>query len=752
MNQVDPQTAPGTGSGRPGILHAMTTVETVDLSSPELYVNRELSLLEFHARVLEQAKDESMPLLERLRFLTISSTNLDEFFEIRVSGLKQQINYDLPRNEPDGMSATETLRRISVRAHALVDEQYRVLNDVVLPELAEAGIRVLKRSSWNDRQQRWIKRYFRSEVLPVLSPIGLDPAHPFPRVLNKSLNFVVGVRGNDAFGRSSGVAVVQVPRSLPRVISLPAKIADGANDYVLLSSIIHEHVNEVFPGMEVTSCDQFRVTRNSDLWVEEEEVDDLMRALQGELPRRHYGDAVRLEVADTCTDEMASFLLDLLRLGADDVYRVNGPVNLHRMAAIYGRAERPELKFAPFLPGVPELIEQGGQNIFETLRKGDVLLHHPYQSFGPVLELLRQAAADPKVLAIKQTVYRTDPDSLIVDALIDAARAGKEVTVVVELRARFDEAANIELANRLQEAGANVAYGVVGFKAHSKMLMVVRRESRRLRRYVHLGTGNYHTATAKVYTDIGFMTADPQIGEDVHQLFGQLTGLGKVRRTKKLLHSPFTLVSTLVERIQAETKNARAGEPARIVAKMNALSDPGIIRALYEASRAGVEIDLIVRGLCCLRPGVPGVSDNVRVRSIVGRFLEHSRVFYFLAGGEEVLLCSSADWMQRNFFRRIETCFPIEDRALAARLEEEVMDVYLADNVQTWECGADGTYTRRVPGSQAPRKAQEILLDLHGEPLRKPGQKRDGRVLRVTPSRRKKKRRKPPRGQDRRRA
>jgi len=718
----------------------MTAAE-IDLTSPEQYFNRELSLLEFHARVLEQSKDESMPLLERLRFLTISSTNLDEYFEIRVAGLKQQLNYDLPRNEPDGMSAAETLRAVSQRAHELVSEQYRVLNDVLLPALAEAGIRVLKRAEWNDRQQRWIKRFFRSEVLPVLSPIGLDPAHPFPRGLNKGLNFVVGVRGSDAFGRSSGVAIVQVPRSLPRVIALPEKIAGGKDDYVLLSSIIHDHIEQVFPGMEVNSCDQFRVTRNSDLWVEEEEVDDLMRALQGELPRRHYGDAVRLEVADSCTDEMVRRLLDLLKLGEDDAYRVNGLVNLHRMESIYEHAERPDLKFAPFLPGVPDRIERSS-DLFETLRRGDILLHHPYQAFGPVIEFLRQAASDPNVLAIKQTLYRTGPESPVVDALIDAARAGKEVTVVVELRARFDEAANIALATRLQDAGANVAYGVVGFKAHSKMLMVVRREARRLRRYVHLGTGNYHTHTARVYTDIGLMTSDAAIGEDVHQLFVQLTGLGKVRKTKKVLHSPFTLASTMVDLIAAETENARAGKPARIVAKMNSLSEPLIIRALYEASCAGVEIDLIVRGLCCLRPGVPGVSENIRVRSVVGRFLEHSRVFYFLAGGDELVFAASADWMQRNFHRRVETCFPIEDRALAARVKQEALDVYLQDNVQAWECGQDGKYVRSSPGNAAPRKAQETLLELHAEPLRKSATGPDGRVLRMPRSGPKQKRKK----------
>lgn len=680
------------------------------LSDSSLYVNRELSLLEFHARVLEQAKDESVPLLERLRFLTIASTNLDEFFEIRVSGLMQQIAHGLPRNEPDRMSASATMRKVSERAHALVREQYRVLNEILLPALEEEGIRVVKRGDWNERQRRWIKRFFRAEVLPVLSPIGIDPAHPFPRVLNKSLNFVVGVRGNDAFGRTTNVAVVQVPRSLPRVIELPDSIAGVPHDYVLLSSVIHEFVEEAFPGMEVTSCDQFRVTRNSDLWVEEEEVDDLMRALKGELPRRNYGDAVRLEVADTCEEHIARLLLDLLQLEPRDLYRANGPVNLNRMAAIYTRTERDSLKYKPFIPGTPARVEKGSSDLFEVLRNGDVLLHHPYEGFGTVLELLRQAASDPQVLAIKQTLYRTGTDSAVVDTLIEAARAGKEVTVVIELRARFDEAANIDLATRLQDAGASVAYGVVGFKTHAKMLLIVRRESRRLRRYVHLGTGNYHTATARAYTDIGFLTSDPILCEDVHALFVQLTGLGKVRATRKLLQAPFTLLETLTRLIEAEAANAKAGKPARIIAKMNSLSEPSLIRALYRASQAGVQVDLMVRGLCCLRPGVKGVSENIRVRSIVGRFLEHSRVFWFHAGGKQLVYCASADWMQRNLARRVEAAFPVEDPELSRRLLD-VLETYLADNDQAWECGPDGLYVRLRPGKSTPVRAQDVLLE-----------------------------------------
>jgi polyphosphate kinase len=681
-----------------------------NLRAPQLYLNRELSQLEFNARVLALAKDPSTPLLERLRFLTICSTNLDEFFEIRVAGLKQQQAVGAPRVEPDGMSTQETLRRIGERAHALVAEQYGFLNRELLPALEAEGLRLLERPSWSTQQQRWIRRYFQVEVLPVLTPVGLDPAHPFPRILNKSLNVVVSLEGEDAFGRGSGVAVVQVPRSLPRLIALPR--ADGApHEFVLLSSIVHEHIGEAFPGMRVTGCFQFRVTRNSDLWIDEEEADDLMRALKGELADRNFGDAVRLEVADTCTDSMAHFLLSTFGLELGDLYRVPGPVNLHRMVAIHELADRPELKYPAFLPRVRKRIEQGAGDLFAVLARGDVLLHHPFDSFAPVVDLVRQAASDAAVLAIKMTLYRTGADSPVVDALIEAARAGKEVTAVVELRARFDEADNIALATRLQQAGANVVYGVVGYKAHAKMLLIVRREGRRLRRYVHLGTGNYHTRTARSYTDIGLLTCNVEIGEDVHRLFMQLTGLGQVRRLQRIVQSPFSLHAKLLALIEFEAREARAGRTGRIVAKMNALSEPEIIQALYRASQAGVEIDLIVRGLCCLRPGVPGVSDRIRVRSIVGRFLEHTRIFYFHAAGEERCFCASADWMQRNLFRRVETCFPVEEQRLVQRLVGEGLEPYLADNAQSWILRADGVYERSQPGDRPRFAAQEVLLE-----------------------------------------
>ena len=680
-----------------------------DLQKPELFINRELSLLEFNRRVLEQAMDRDVPLLERLRFLSICSTNLDEFFEIRVAGLQQQVEFELDRAEADGLLPAQALRQISQTAQALVEEQYRCLNQEILPELADQGMRLLRRSFWTPKQKRWIKRYFMREVLPVLTPMGIDPSHPFPRVLSKGLCFAINVEGKDAFDRSSGVAVVQVPRSLPRLIRLPTELDGAEHAFVMLSSIIHEFVDELFPGMGVTGCYQFRVTRNSELWVDEEEIDNLLQALKGELPSRKFGEAVRLEVADTCSAEMAAFLLEKTGLCDQDLYRVRGPVNLHRLSAIYEMVERPDLKFRTFVPGTRRRLKNS-TDMFAAIRKRDVLLHHPYESLTPVVQLLQQAAEDPSVVAIKQTVYRTDADSPLVEALLDAAIAGKEVTAVIELRARFDEAANIDLATRLQEAGANVVYGIVGYKAHAKMVLIVRKEGDRLRRYVHLGTGNYHPGTARAYTDIGFLTCSRDVGRDVHKVFNQLTGLGKVDRLRSLLQAPFTLHKALIKEIEAETRNAKAGKPARIMARMNSLSEPQIIRSLYEASMAGVSVDLIVRGVCCLRPGVEGISDKIRVRSIVGRFLEHSRVFYFHANGEERVYCSSADWMQRNFFRRLEVCFPISDTRLRSRLINETLELYLADNQQAWELRSDGSYERVEKGKDGPCKVQSVLL------------------------------------------
>ena len=680
------------------------------LSNPELYINRELSFLEFHRRVLAQAKSEALPLLERLRFLCISSSVLDEFFEIRVSGLKQKQAYGAMQRGPDNMSPSEQMRHIRQTARELIDEQYVVLNELLLPALAAQNIRFLGKEDWDQRQQQWIKRYFSHELAPVMSPIGLDPAHPFPEPLNKSLAFIVTLEGKDAFGRNSGKAIVQAPRALPRVIRLPESCSAGPNEFVLLSSIIDVHVGDLFRGMKATGIYQFRVTRNSDLFVDEEEVDDLLRALEGELSSRRYGDAVRLEVAQNCPDELEAFLTAQFHLSRDDLYRCNGPVNLMRLAAVPDLVDRPDLKYPGFTPRVPERV-RAANDMFEAISRGDLLLHHPFESFAPFVEFLRQAARDPAVLSIRQTLYRTGADSVVVEALTDAANNGKEVMVVIELRARFDEAANIELANHLQRAGAQVVYGVVGHKAHAKMCMVIRREGRALKRYTHLGTGNYHTRTARLYTDYGLFTCDPDIGEDVQKVFQQLTAMGRAGRLKKLLQSPFTLHRSMLECIEREAENARAGKPAQVMAKMNALVEPSAIQALYRASQAGVKIDLIVRGICGLRPGVQGVSENIRVRSVVGRFLEHTRVFYFENDGQPKLFISSADWMGRNFFNRVEVCLPIADEALTRRVVKETFDNYLGDNCQAWLLQSDGAYKAATAPAGKRRSAQERLLE-----------------------------------------
>ncbi len=685
-------------------------MDITDLKNPTLYINRELSLLEFNRRVIEQAKDENLPLLERLRFLCIASTNLDEFFEIRVAGLKQQIKYGSVQTGADNLLPAEVMGRVSETAHQIVNEQYGVWNEMIIPALAKDKIRLLRRSQWKPKVSRWIQRYFNAEVLPILSPIGLDPAHPFPRVLNKNLYFIISLEGKDAFGRDSGLAIVQAPRSLPRVVQVPSNHSNGNHDFVMLSSIIHAHVKDLFPGMNVLGCYQFKVTRDSDLLIDDEEVDDLLRALEGELPSRRFSSAVRLEVADNCPDHLSDFLLQKFELEKDDLYRVSGPVNLGRLLAICDLVDRPELKFSGFTSDIPNRLLKN-TNIFEVLHNGDILLHHPFQSFAPVVDFLRQASNDPNVLSIKQTLYRTGADSAVVEALKDAARAGKEVTVVIELRARFDEEANIELASELQKAGAHVVYGVVGYKTHAKMILVVRREGRTLCRYVHLGTGNYHARTARLYTDYGLLTCDKAIGEDVNKLFHQLTGLGRAGKLKKLLQSPFTLQKGMLSYIEDEIKAANDGKKAWIVAKMNALVDPEIIMALYRASQAGVKVDLIIRGICCLRPDVKGVSENIHVRSIVGRFLEHTRVYYFYRGGEERVFCSSADWMTRNLHHRVEVCFPIEEKRTSDSVIAYGLLSYLSDNTQAWVLQSDGSYKRTKPGTQKSRSAQQHILD-----------------------------------------
>jgi polyphosphate kinase len=682
------------------------------LSDPKLYINRELSLLEFNWRVLEQAKDEATPLLERLNFLCISCSNLDEFFEVRVAGLIQKAELSSIRSEPDNVTPQESLAAISQRAHALVEEQYRVLNEAILPLLAEQGIRFIRRGDWTPTQHAWLRKYFEEELLPILSPMGLDPSHPFPRILNKSLNFIASLAGKDAFGRDIHLAIVQAPRALPRIIQIPqAGTGSGPNDFVFLSSIIHAFADDLFHGMKVRGLYQFRVTRNSDMYLDEEEIDDLLRAIEGELTSRNYGDEVRLEVAEHCPDGIIEFLLTQFGLTPDRLYKVNGPVNLSRTREVYDLIDRPELKYPFFASGLPKSLSFHKDDIFEAIRKQDILIHQPYESFSPVIELIRQAADDPQVVAIKQTLYRTGSNSPIVEALIRAARAGKEVTVVVELLARFDEKANISLANSLQEAGVQVVYGIVGYKTHAKMLLILRREGRKLRYYTHLGTGNYHSRTSRLYTDYGLFTSDRDLGEDVRRVFLQLTSLGKVSRLNKLLQSPFTLHSTLIKKIDRESEHARAGRQGRIVIKVNSVDEPQLIQALYRASIAGVKITLIVRGVCCLRPGVPGVSENIEVRSIIGRFLEHSRIYWFENGGDHEVYAASADFMKRNMFRRVETCFPIESKKLAERVRADI-DLYLRDNCQAWVLGTDGTYRRLAPEEgREPVHAQSALLE-----------------------------------------
>ena len=716
---------------------AIATAAPIPLRNKH-FLNREFQLLGFNRRVFAQALDKSVPVLERLKFLCILSSNLDEFFEIRVAGLKEQIKLRANVRGNDGRTPRETFRLVAQEAHALVADQYALLNAEMFPALARAGIHFLRRHQWNSRQQAWIKAYFFREVMPLLTPIGLDPAHPFPRVFNKSLNFAVELSGRDAFGRDSKRAIVQAPRVLPRVIKLPPEIAPGDNNFVFLSSILHQYVGELFAGMQVQGCSQFRVTRNSDLFVDEEEIKNLRLALQGELPQRHLGDAVRLEVVDACSPEMTQFLLAQFELTDTDLYRVNGPVNLVRLMSVVEEAGRPDLRFPPFVPGLPKPLGKvaKGADIFSVLRKQDILLHHPFESFAPVVEFIQSAARDPQVVAIKQTVYRIGTDSAIMETLIDAAKLGKEVTVVVELMARFEEQANLNWASRLEEVGAHVVYGVVGHKTHAKMALVVRREfddadakskaraKARLRRYVHLGTGNYHPGTARLYTDFGLMTVDEGICADVNDVFVQLTGLGRATKLAQVWQAPFTLHSGVMAAIEHEIKLARNGKRARIIAKMNSLVEPEVIRLLYRASNAGVSIDLIVRGMCTLRPGVAGLSENIRVRSIVGRFLEHSRIFYFRNGGagKEIVMLSSADWMERNFFRRIELCFPVKDGRLKKRVIAEGLTPYLNDNVQAWQMDENGGYLRLRPSrashtgraAKARVSAQEDLLRLLG--------------------------------------
>ncbi len=679
-----------------------------DLNSASFFINRHISMMQFNLRILEQALNEEYPLLERFLFLMIFNSNMDEFFEIRLAGLKRQISFSRETVSIDGMSPKDVLDTLSEQCKLATEKQYQILNEVLLPALQSQKIRVLNRQSWSPEVASWAEDYFRHQVMPVISPIGLDPAHPFPRLVNKSLNFIVSLEGKDAFGRDSGMAIVPAPRSLPRLVRVPDELCDDGDNFVLLSSLMHAHIDDLFNGMSATGCYQFRITRDADLDLNAAEVEDIARALRGELHSRRFGSAVRLEVDKHCPEELVSFLLDQYNLTENELYRVDGPVNLGRMMQLRQMLSRSELVFPSFIPSIPKSLRGSDHNILDSVRKEDILLYHPFQSFTPIIDLLRQAAKDAAVLSIKMTLYRTGSSSEVVDALAEAARAGKEVTVVIELRARFDEEDNLQLATHLQEAGAVVTYGVVGYKTHAKALLIVRRENQQLRRYVHLGTGNYHAGNARLYTDYSLLSADPDLSSDVHKIFQQLTGMGKAERIKTLFSAPFTLKKNLLRLIEEEAEAARQGKEAHIIIKVNALTEPKVITSLYEASIAGVKIDLIIRGMCCLRPGLEGVSENIRVRSIVGRFLEHSRVYYFHNASPRVF-CASADVMERNLMHRVEICFPILSGRLQARIRSDLQS-YLQDNCQSWEMQSDGSYLLNQPEKNQPRLSAQMEL------------------------------------------
>ena len=687
------------------------------------YINAESSLLEFNKRVLHAAKNLKSPLLERLKYLCISSSNLDEFFEVKMARLYEMQIDPAVRTKPDGITPKNAIAQLSEQVHKIVKDQYSTLNHILMPALEKEGIRFLRRNHWTDEHKKWVRNFFTNSLQPVLSPMGLDPSHPFPRLLNKSLNFIVSLEGKDAFGRSNGLAIVQVPRSLPRIIKLPPEATERDNDFVFLSSIIHSNVSILFPGMSVTGCHQFKITRNTNLLIDEEEVLDIKSALQGELSSQGYGGAIRLEVAEQCPKHMYQFLLDQHDMTEEQLYKVNGPVNLFRLNSVPDLANRPDLLFTPFSPkrlnkkktvqGAFKLLalKKEPKQLFEQIAQKDILLHLPYDSFAPVIDFLHTAAKDPDVLAIRMTLYRTGEDSAIIDALKKAAQNGKEVTAVVELRARFDEGNNILQANHLQDAGVNVVYGVVGYKTHAKMILIIRREKDKLKRYVHLGTGNYHHITSRFYTDFGVFSANTKLSEDISKVFQQLTSLGDTKDLNVLLQSPFTLKSGMIKRINREAENAKKGLPARIIAKMNGLEEKTIIDTLYKASQAGVKIDLIVRGICSLRPGMAGLSENIIVTSIVGRFLEHHRVYYFEnATDKPELYCSSADWMRRNLNFRVETCFPILDQDNFKQVFKEGLEIYLKDNVNAWELQSDGSYNLKKQTSPKTFSAQEWLI------------------------------------------
>ncbi|MBY0574548.1 MAG: polyphosphate kinase 1 [Undibacterium sp.] len=689
-------------------------MQATGLVRSAIYLDREMSQIAFNWRVLAQAEDKSIPLLERLRYLCIVGSNLDEFFEVRVASL-------LAQNTIDGQLAqhqafTAMMGRIDTECHLLAKRQYEVLNQEILPALARKGVHLLRHSDRTEAQRAWVKSYFDREVRPLLTPIGLDPAHPFPQVVNKSLNFIVSLAGKDAFGRGTAIAIVKAPRVLPRVIKIPEELCEKGQAFCLLSSVIHAHISDLFNDRQIIAYSQFRVTRDSDLWVDEEEVKNLRQALQGELQGRQFGVAVRLEVAKNCPEALSQFLLEQFSLSKDRLYPVDGPVNMVRLSELVDHAHQTNLRFPAFSAKPdPKLAHK---NIFEILNKQDVLVHHPFQPFQTVIDFIHTAANDPNVLAIKQTIYRTGMNSDLMESLITASRMGKEVTVVVELMARFDEEANINWADRLQRAGAQVVYGVVGLKTHAKLALVIRREEGgALRHYAHLGTGNYHPSTTRFYTDFGLLTAHPKKAAEVNEVFMHLTGLTKPKKMEYLWLAPFSLQPKIIKAIRNEARIAKEGRPARIIAKMNALVDESVIRALYAASIDGVKIDLIVRGACTLRPGVQGLSENITVRSIIGRFLEHSRIYYFRNDLAHDTYLASADWMSRNLFRRIEVAFPVFDKHLKKRVMNEGLEPYLKDNQNAWVLDSDGDYDRRkVRGKQKPFSAQQHLMQSLASP------------------------------------
>jgi len=668
-------------------------------AKPELFLNRELSWLEFNHRVLEEALDPNNPLLERLKFFCIVSSNLDEFFEVRVAGIKQQIESDVVERTLDGLTASEAFRAIVKRVRRMVHEQYACMQEELLPELEKNGTRVLEIGALAPEDRAWLDEYYRAQVHPVLTPLAIDPAHPFPQLLNKSLNLIVRLEMPRHGEVLRHMAVVQIPRILPRIVRLPRQ--DGRRDFVYMGRLIGSHLADLFPGTTILGYWPFRVTRNSELYIDEEETANLLKAVENELHNRRKGDAVRLEIEHDCPKPIVDVLLRTLRLTEDDLYLIKGPLNPTRLMALYEGDHSPELRDPPFVPPVGVALRDK-RDIFAAIRERDILLHHPYETFGSIVDFLEQAAADDSVLAIKQTLYRTGGDRRIVGALENAVRKGKQVTAVVELRARFDEANNIQWARHLEESGVHVVYGLVGYKIHAKACMVVRREGHEIRRYVHLATGNYNPSTARLYTDLSLLTCRPEFGEDVTQLFNLLTGLCQYQPMRKLLVAPFELHGRMLKLIEREAENARQGLPARIIAKLNSLADPEVIQALYRASQAGVSIDLIVRGICCLRPGVPGLSENIRVRSIVDRFLEHSRTYYFENSCQPEVYVASADWLPRNFFRRIETAFPIEDGVLRERIIREIIALPLSDTCKARILKPDGLYERARPASGQP--------------------------------------------------